>query len=290
MVKVEIKNIKLFVDFLSVATKFVQQGELTIYKDKTSLYCKNTQDFMASKLVLDTNTMVLDFKYKNDFLKFCTKDLISLKSALTIVMQVENINSCILELEELPPQSFQDKKIDKDGKEYTELRIEYYAKSLKYTGVAKFKLIAVDNKVIENFVTAKIKNELIPSCEFDINPINLDLLQNRTSAIVNVETDVSVFLLIDPETNKIIIDLNTRQTDYANSISLPIAETYTGKLNKELVFHESSFRIFNILKVKEKLHGAYIPSFNIFVINSEINQDEYYIKSTLLNSCLKGGK
>jgi hypothetical protein len=234
--------------------------------------------------------MVLDFKYKNEFLKFCTKDLISLKSALTIVMQVENINSCVIELEDLPPMTFTDKKIDAEGKEYTVSREEYYSKSLKYSGVAKFKLIAVDSKVIENYVTQKVGRELIPTCEFDINPINLDLLQNRTSAIVNVETDVSVFMLVDPETNKIIVDLNTRQTDYANSISLPIAEEYTGKLTKELIFHESSFRIFNILKVKEKLHASYIQQYNVFVINSEINQDEYYIKSTLLNSILKGGK
>ncbi len=290
MVKVEIKNIKLFVDFLSVATKFVQQGELTIYKDKTSLYCRNLQDYMASKLILETNTMVLDFKYKNDFLKFCTKDLISLKSALSIVMQVENINSCILELEDLPPQIFKDKKFDENGKEYTIERTEYYTKSLRYTGVAKFKLIAVDSKVIENFVSQQLKNKLIPTCEFDINPINLDLLQNRTSAIVNVETDVSIFLLVDPDTNKIIVDLNTRQCDYANSISLPIADEYTGQLNKELIFHDSSFRIFNILKVKENLHAAYIKPFNILTISSEINQDEFYIKSLLLNSCLKGGK
>lgn len=290
MINVEIKNIKLFVDFLSYATKFVQQGELTIYKDKTYLFCKNQQDFSTNKLVLETNSMILNFKYPYDYIKFCTKDLISLKSALSIVMQVENKNDCILSLEDLPPMEFKDKHIDQNGDEFYTSRIEYYAKSLKYNGTAKFKLIAVDNKVIENFVTNNIKNTLVPMCSFDINPINLDLLQNRTSAIVNIESDVSIIMLIDPDTNKVIIDLNTRQTDYSNSISLPIADEYEGKLPKELIFHESAFRIFNLLKVKENLHAMYVKEFNVLVIDSEIKNEDYYIKSRLLNGLIKGSK
>lgn len=293
MIKAEIKNIKLFTEFLSVATKFVQQGQLTIYKDKTALYCKNQQDFMTSRLILETNSMCLDFKSPLDTIKFCLKDLISLKSALTIVMQVENKNTCTIELEDVPPVEFEDTKVDERGEKYTVRRFENFAKSLKYTGIAKFKLISVDFRVIENFVSDALKSMVAYTFEFDINPINLDILQNKTSAIVNVSTDVSIFLLVDPETNKVVVDLNTRQTDYSNSISLPIADEYKGQLtakNNELVFHESAFRLFNILKVREGLHAGYTTKNNALVITSEINQEDCYLKSLLITAVIKSSK
>ena len=127
MVKAELKNIQLFVEFLSVANKFVQQGQLIISKDKTSLFCKNPQDFSTSKLMLDTNSLILSNKAEFDTIKYCIKDINALKSSLNIVSQVENINSCVLDLEDVP-------SIDNS----------IYAKTLRYKGTAKFKLISID--------------------------------------------------------------------------------------------------------------------------------------------------
>lgn len=274
MVKAEIKNLKLLEEFFVVAHKFIQQGQLIINKDKSSLFCKNPQDFSTSKLMLDTNALVLSQSANINCIKYCIKDISSLRSSLAIISQVENINECVLELEDIP---------NPDG--------TIYAKTLKYKGIAKFKLISIDPAIIDKFITNELKTELTEDWKFTINPINLDILQNRTSSIVNVDSDVSIYIYPDKETGKVMVDLNSRQSDYINSIALPISDSYEGGLNikmSEVAIHESAFRIFNILKVKENLDCFFSTKYNIFFIKSEIIRDNYYIKSRLMCQIIKG--
>lgn len=274
MVKAELKNIKLFVEFLSVANKFVQQGQLIISKTKTSLFCKNPQDFSTSKLMLDTNSLLLSDKTEIDEIKYCIKDLTALKSSLNIISQVENVNNCTLELEDVP-------SIDES----------IYAKTLRYKGTAKFKLISIDSTVIEKYITAELKTELSQDWKFTINPVNLDILQNRTSAICDTTNEVSVYIYPDHETNKVMVDLNTRQTDYMNSIALPIADSFAGNLApnmQEVAIHESAFKLFNILKVKENLNCFFTTKYNIFFIESKIENEGYYIRARVMNQIIKG--
>ena len=253
MVSAEIKDLKIFEEFLSVANKFVQQGQLIINKEKTSLFCKNPQDFSTSKLMLDTNSMKLSSNTEIDEIRYCIKDINSLKSALSIISQVENVNECIVELENVP-------SVDR----------EIYAKTIRYKGTAKFKLISIDPAVIEKYITNELKTELSEDWKFTIDPINLDILQNKTGNIVNTTNDVSIYIYPDPSTKKVMVDLNTRQTDYMNSIALPIANSYEGELNNkmnEVAIHESAFRLFNILKVKENLNCFFTSKYNIFFIS-----------------------
>lgn len=274
MVKAELKNIKLFVEFLSVANKFVQRGQLIISKTKTSLFCKNPQDFSTSKLMLDTNSLLLSDKAEIDEIKYCIKDLTALKSSLNIISQIENVNNCTLELEDVP-------SIDES----------IYAKTLRYKGTAKFKLISIDPTVIEKYITAELKTELSQDWKFIINPVNLDILQNRTSAICDTTNEVSVYIYPDHETNKVMVDLNTRQTDYMNSIALPIADSFTGNLApnmQEVAIHESAFKLFNILKVKENLNCFFTTKYNIFFIESKIENGGYYIRARVMNQIIKG--
>lgn len=274
MVKAELKNIQLFVEFLSVANKFVQQGQLIISKDKTSLFCKNPQDFSTSKLMLDTNSLILSNKVEFDTIKYCIKDINALKSSLNIVSQVENINSCVLDLEDVP-------SIDNS----------IYAKTLRYKGTAKFKLISIDPTVIEKYITAELKTELTQDWKFTINPVNLDILQNKTSAICDTTNEVSIYIYPDHTSKKVMVDLNTRQTDYMNSIALPIADSYEGNLSntmQEVAIHESAFRLFNILKVKENLNCFFTTKYNIFFIESKIIDGDYYIRSRVMNQIIKG--
>lgn len=274
MITVEIKNLKLIEEFLAVANKFVQQAQLIITKEKSSLFCKNPQDFSTSKLMLDTNAMFISEKEELNEIKYCIKDINSLKSSLNIISQVENINECNVELEDTPSI---------DG--------STYAKTIRYKGIAKFKLISIDPTVIEKYITNELKTELIEEWKFQINPVNLDILQNRTGNIVNVTNDVSIYIYPDVETGKVMVDLNTRQTDYMNSIALPIADSYEGSLNSrmnEVAIHESAFRLFNILKVKDNLNCFFTSKYNIFFISSEIKSENYYIKARLMNQIIKG--
>ena len=78
-----------------------------------------------------------------------------------------------------------------------------------------------------------------------------------------------------------------------NNIALPISDTYIGHLPEtmpEVAIHESSFRLLNILKVTDqnKLNCFFNDEYNLFFIESELNQLNYYIKSRLLISIIKG--
>lgn len=259
MVKVKIKNLKSFENFLTVAGKIVQQGELIIRKDFSSLYCKNTRDFSTARLLLDTNAIIIDEKESIDLIKICLKDITALRSSINIIQIVEQVNEAELQLEEV---------MDED---------EYYARLIKYDGKAKFKLITIDIKIIEPYVSKDITVELNPCWKFYINPVNLDIIQNRTGNIVNVQEDVSVYLTKN-EQNQVVIDLASKNANYINSISLPIADTCTGKLPDSMpcvAIHDSTLRLLNILKVTEEnaLECFFDDNYNIFYISSMIELD-----------------
>jgi hypothetical protein len=282
MINIKIHDLKSFENFLGVASRFVQQGQLIVKKEYSSLYCKNTKDFSSSRLLLDTNTLTLDQNEKIDELKICLRDIPAFRSSINIIQVVEQINEVTLFVEELP---------DPDG---------IFAKYIQYKGKTKFKLISVDFQVIEQFVSKAITATEIPETwKFNIDPARLDIIQNRTGTIVNVKDDVSVYFYkeLNKETNEnmVIIDLNAKNSTYINHIALPVAESSIGSLPEglsEAAIHESAFRILNILRVtnKEDLTCFFSEKFNVFFINSKLADadNKFWIKSQLLIQTIKG--
>ena len=276
MIKVKIHDLKIFENFLIIAGKFVQQGQLLITKNKSSMYCKNPKEFSTSRLLLDTNVITLDENENIDFIKICIRDITALRSSINIIQTVENINKTVLLLEEIKTV---------DG--------ETFAKTIQYKGQAKFKLISVDFQVIEQYVSKELTVDLTTTWEFNIDPLRLDILQNKTGNIVNTQDDVSIYFYEDPTSKKVMIDLKSKSSPYMNNIALPISDTYIGHLPEtmpEVAIHESSFRLLNILKVTDqnKLNCFFNDEYNLFFIESELNQLNYYIKSRLLISIIKG--
>ena len=280
MIKIKIHDLKSFENFLNVAGKFVQQGQLVIRKTESSLYCKNTKDFSTSRLLLDTNTITISEEEKFDIIKVCIRDISAFKSSISILQTVEQVNTAELELEIFPEDD------------------EYFARSIQYNGKTKFKLISVDFQVIEQFVSKNLETEMDEEWSFYIDPARLDIIQNRTGSIVNVQDDVSVYLYgkTDNETNEksVIIDLNAKKSAYINSIALPIADNYCGALPDdftEVAIHDTSFRLLNILRVTDKkdLYCFFNSKFNIFFVESKIKTDDgFWIKSRLIIGIIKG--
>ena len=238
--------------------KFVQQGQLVIKKDFSSLYCRNSKDFSTARLLLDTNSLTLDPSEQIDVIKMCLRDITALRSSINIIQVVEQINEATLELDE----------VNDNG--------EYLAQSIQYKGKTKFKLIAVDFQVIEQYISKETTAQFNKTWEFFIDPVRLDIIQNRTGNIVNVQDDVSVYFTT--QDNQVIIDLTSKQAKHINSISLPIADTYKGSLPKdmpEVAIHDSTFRLLNILRVTEKdnIDCFFDENYNIFFISSKIEQD-----------------
>ena len=276
MIKIEVHNLKAFENFLMIAGKFVQQGQLVITKEKSSFYCKNPKEFSTSRLLLDTNLLTINKNEEIDLIKICIRDIIAFRSSISIIDNVEQVETATLLVEEF---------LTTDN--------EYVGKSIQYKGKTKFKLISVDFQVIEQYISKELSVSLNENWAFNIDPVRLDIIQNRTGNIVNVKDDVSVYLYTDDETKNVMVDLNAKHATYVNHIALPIAEESTGGLPdhmKEVAIHESSFRLMNILRVTDKndLHCAFSEDYNVFLINSELKQDSYYIKSRLLISIIKG--
>ena len=256
MIKVQIHDLKSFENFLMIAGKFVQQGQLVLTKECSSLYCKNAKDFSTARLLLDTNAITLAKDESLNNIKVCIRDIAAFRSSINIIQVVEQVNTAELYIEELNQV---------DG---------CYAKYVQYKGKTKFKLICV----------------------------RLDIIQNRTGSIVNVKDDVSIYLYGENTNTSnedgtlikhVMVDLNSRNSTYINSIALPIADTYNGELPEhlpEVAIHESSFRLLNILRVNDikDLSCFFNKQYNIFFINSQLNDDSIWIKSRLLISIIKG--
>ena len=103
-----------------------------------------------------------------------------------------------------------------------------------------------------------------------------------------------MILYPDYENNKAIIELSSKKSASINSVAIPISDSFEGSLKgfgyNEIAIHESSFRIFNILKAsfKDELDCFFNCENNVFFITSKITSNEYYISSRLFVQMVKG--
>lgn len=279
MIKIKVHDLKKFENFLTIAGKFVQQGQLIVTKTKTCMFCKNQADFSNCRLLLDTNILTIDESEELEQIKICIKDISAIRSSVSIVQCVENKNEITLEVQEC---------ISNTG--------EYFGKTIQYKGKTKFKLISVDYQIIEQFVSKDLEVKLTHSWEFNIDPAKLDIIQNRTGSIVNTKEDVSIYICPIEETGEVNIELSARASSYTNSFALPIATSYTGGLPEgfnDVAINESSFRMMNILKVTEaeRLNCFFDDEYNVFCITSQLGnteEDPYFINSRMLMNIVKG--
>ena len=277
MVKATIHDIKLFDNFLGIINKFVQQCQFILDTDGVKVYCKNPTNFSSARLLLDSDVISLNKKQELSEVKICIRDVIAFKSAISIVEQVENVNSIELNLDVV-------KSLD-----------DTFVKSIKYNSKngGKFNLITIDFEVIRDFVSKNSTAVLKKDWRFNVDPKNLDIAQNRTNNIVNLD-EVSVYIYPDEDTKKAIVELSSKKSASINSIAIPISETSEGSLNgfgyNEIAIHESSFRIFNILKTTDSndIECFFNMENNIFFITSKISLNNYTIKSRLFIQMVKG--
>lgn len=277
MLKIKIHDLKKFENFLTIAGKFVQQGQLIVSKEKTCFFAKNQQEFSNSRLLLYTN--VLTTNETDEVIKICLKDLSAFRSSISIVQTVENINELMLDVEQT---------INTDN--------TYFAKKIIYTGKTKFKLVCVDAQIIEQYISKDLEVKLNKTWEFNIDPLKLDIIQNRTGSIVNVKDDVSIYIGQNTDTHEVFVNLATKTSSFVNSFSLPISDNYNGSLTTEtndVAITESSFRLMNILRVTDKkdINCFFDDEYNVFCITSKLGptkEDKYFIISKVLMNIVKG--
>ena len=275
MLKAKIEDISLFENFLSIINKFVQQCQFVLTTEKVSVYCKNPNSFASARLLLDSNLMRLNEGQKYDKVNICIRDVIAFKSAISIVNTVEGVKEIEVQLDDVGSEE------------------NVSIKSIKYKSKngGSFNLITIDFDVIKDFISKDTSVVLQKDWEFNVNPKNLDIIQNRTNNIVNMD-EVSVYIY--PKNDKAIVELTSKKSAAINSIALPIADSYKGSLDEaefnEIAIHESSFRIFNILKVTDEndINCFFNIANNVFFISSHIDSDDLYVKSRLFIQMVKG--
>lgn len=278
MVNVNVKNIKGLEYFLTVINKFAPQCLFNISKERTEIFCKNSVDFASSRFDAISDLLTIDEKCKYDKIMLCIRDINALKSALNLVDIVEpDKTSLTLNIEEIitPEQ-------------------EVYGRKISYKGKAKFGLITVDRDVIESFVGQAIKSDIDADMiwRFNIDPVMLDTVQNRTNTIVNTDTEVSIYLAPNKD-GGVDCSLLAKKSTYNNEVVIPIADKYEGSLDNvkvEICISDSSFRIANILKVtnSNNLICSFNDRYNFLKFDSFIKEDNYYIKSTVITGIVKG--
>lgn len=279
MLKATIYNLDFFEQFLSIVNKFVQQCRFELSTKELNVYCLNRQVFPSSRLLLNTNVIKLNENQEVDLINICVRDVVALKSALSIVSQLEDAEGIEIGLDTV--------KYDN----------ELLVKSIKYKSKkgSNFNLITIDYDVIKDLVTKDVVNNYDENWSFNINPIMLDIVQNKTSNIVNLD-QVSIYIYPREENGPAIVNLASKKTSALNSITIPISDNSVGSLNgfkyevngiviypKEVAVHESAFRIFNILKTQDSadIHCSFNFASKFFYIKSKLKNDQYEINSRL---------
>lgn len=284
MLKATVTDVALFENLLGVINKFVQQCQFVLTTTKVGVYCINPTNFASARLLLDSNAILLNKGQSVDSVNICIKNVIALKSAISIVREIEGATSIELQLEDI-----------KNGSELEIKSIKY--KSKKGCG---FNIVTIKYDVIKDFICNDLKEntKLAEDWSFYVNPKNLSIIQNKTNNIVNMD-EVSVFIYPTKEDKQkehnVIFELTSKKTAAINSIALPVADSYNGSLEKcqfdELAIHESSFRIFNILQVtgEKDLFCSFTIQHNLFFVQSKLTtKDDGYISSRLLIQIVKG--
>lgn len=277
MLKATIHDLALFENFLGVINKFVQQCQFELDTKGVKVFCKNTQSFSSARLLLDTDVITLNEGQGVNNIKVCIRDVIAFKSAISIVEQLQNVIGIEI------------------GLDTVEFNDELYVKNIRYKSKVggSFNLITINFDVIKDFVSKDVSTKLKEDWSFNVNPKNLDIVQNRTNNIVNLE-EVSVYIHPKMKDGPAIVELASKKSSAMNSIAIPISSESVGSLEgfgyDEIAIHESSFRIFNILKVtdEQNLRCAFNFENNVFYITSSLKVDDYTINSRLFIQMVKG--
>jgi hypothetical protein len=279
MLKAKIYDLALFENFLGIINKFVQQCEFVLDTNNLNVYCKNPTAFTSARLLLNTDVIKLNVGQKYQDVRICVRDVVAFKSAISIVQQIENINEIEIGLNEIE---------NEDG--------TIYIKNIKYKGKngANFNLITIDFDVIKDFISKDTTTKLVQNWKFNINPKNLDIAQNKTNNIVNIN-EVGIYIYPESKDGRAVISLASKASAAINSISIPISESSEGSLENffepAVCIHESSFRIFNILRVTNSNDIECFFNFdnNVFFITSHLkSESNYSINSRLFVQMVKG--
>ena len=285
MRKAQIKNLLFFDEFLKVVGRFVSQCQFVLTSDELNVYCRNPDSYQTSRLLLKTNSMCLADDEKDLVCEICIKDVIALKSALSLIVQIEDKNEASVSID----------TVQEDSNKETGLQISY-----KGPKGYKFKLKSGNYDIMKNFISKDSTTVLQHDWEFALDPKMLSLAQNKVSNIVKFE-DVNVSFCKADGSDSVLVSLENDANKALNALEIPVASSSKGDFDNifddatskitskgKICIHESSFRIFNILSVEDDISCFYNKKYKTFFIaSSKENDTGLFIKSRLFAQSVK---
>lgn len=275
--KIKIEDIKSVIKFITTVMRYVDRGKFELTKTECHLFCKNPSDqYSNTRLLLKTNLMHLDESSDITSLSISLNDFTSLKSSLSVIDVVEkqNTNDLSVLIDIL----------------YAVVNDQYIATDLIYKNKATLKLKTVNPDILTNYLSADLRGDIVGDWEFNLNPVNWTILLSKTSNIVNYDIS-SIYLF--PKDQQVIVEIASRNSEYCNSVGLPIADKFTGNLPTnlpEIAISEPFFRMLNLLQVTDEncIKIKFNNQNKVFISESIDKQNDYFISCIFMCRILVG--
>ena len=246
--ELNVTSLDSFLTTLSVLQRVVPGAKFVASDKETSV--KAINENKTIRIFLETDSLVSSTK---EPVEFASNDLLKLQKSLSLL---KGTNS---------------------------FKFNFTGQFLTYTGDCSFKLKTVKPDVIERYVTTDLKTEMKELFAFNIS---YEKLKSTISNLSIVEEDNSkVYIYV--KDGKVRAELDDKKCDMTNSLSVGLADTFTGDPSLVLPLSFENFKLFGLLQspnIKVSLTNV-----NVFEVTSEIfDENKKCVKIKIICSLLKG--
>jgi hypothetical protein len=248
--KILIKDINLFENFMRSIIKLLPACKFQISKDKCEIYGFNEN--LVLRAEYETNVLVSP---EGDA-TFCLSKLSNFYKSIQLISEFNK----------------------GDNKE---VELDYDGTFIKHKSSTKFKFSTVKEETIEKSITKKLTATLVNEYGCTINNVLIKKLTSL-SCISNNER-IKVYLY--KEGNSIFGEIDDKQLRISDSVSIPISNNFYGDWGSLIILNLEAFRNFNLLDAPEIILN--MTDKKALLITNEIVEGDKFVKIKVIASPLK---
>jgi hypothetical protein len=244
---IKVKNIELFITYLTALNRIVPACEFNINGDGCVV---NSIDENGNiRLFLHTDSITSD-----SIISFCISDI---QKLLTSVKFIHKNNSA------------------------GEIAIKFTGNYITYAGCINFKIKTIKREVIEKYVTNPIKSDIDDEYSVCIKSENYkDLI-----GLVGISSSETPKVYMYKQNNMIMGEIDDKKLDISDSIAIPLSDNFEGDWINSICVKVEAFRIFNLLGSNEIKIS--MTNKNVVRVVSSIEADGYTLESVIYCNMMK---
>jgi len=255
MIEIKINDFDLFDQSIKAINKAVPACKFIINQDGLSIYSQNT----FARTELNTNAITAESE-----ISLCVRDIGMLLKINRLIKKEHNSN-------------YKGLKMFLDGP-----FLKFESKKLKS------KVSTIREEIIINNVSTKVQSVLTPVFEFKTNSEQIKTINNHQFIFPDIESGRIYLKLEDKmEKNTVYAELNNKNNDFSNSMTIKLGDVIVGALDRELIIDFERLSLFNIVESEE----ITVKLMDRNVLVSEINildkSKEFYVFMKIYNSLRK---